>query len=181
MFFNFLNRDPFLESTNTLSTLIDSFATIIDSFKKNEGIFKLDKTYNLAVDKCTGEFIAVCEGDDYWPLDKLERQIKGFENSEVGLVWGNGSIDQNGKIFELKGFYGKYKTNILNNEPIGAAIVPFMFGHFFVMPTSAPMFRAKDLKSIKGYYQPDQLPWNDRPTWAYLACITKFKYLDENL
>lgn len=43
---------------------------------------------NTAIDLCTGEFVAVCNSDDIWVKDKLERQLCVIaERSEVGAVF----------------------------------------------------------------------------------------------
>lgn len=50
---------------------------------------------------CRGEFIAFCEGDDYWTSpDKLQLQFNAFEsNSDVGLVATSGIVvDSNGRL-----------------------------------------------------------------------------------
>ena len=44
---------------------------------------------NLAVKKCNGDYIAFIDADDFWEKDKLEKQIKLFENKHVGVVYGN--------------------------------------------------------------------------------------------
>ncbi len=56
--------------------------------QKNIGIWNLNKTYNKALKISKGELVAILEGDDYWPLDKLEKQIKCFKDPEVVLSWG---------------------------------------------------------------------------------------------
>lgn len=45
----------------------------------------------FALEQCTGSYIAMCEGDDYWVTkDKLQKQIKILEeDKEVGLVYSN--------------------------------------------------------------------------------------------
>jgi glycosyltransferase involved in cell wall biosynthesis len=45
---------------------------------KNKGVYQ---NFIWALNQTSGEFIALCEGDDYWTSnDKLEKQIKLFEN-----------------------------------------------------------------------------------------------------
>lgn len=43
---------------------------------------------NEAIGYCSGEFIAILDGDDFWTPEKIERQIKAFALSpEIGLVY----------------------------------------------------------------------------------------------
>jgi len=43
---------------------------------------------NIAIDLCTGEFVAVCNSDDIWVKDKLECQLRVIaEQPEVGAVF----------------------------------------------------------------------------------------------
>jgi glycosyltransferase involved in cell wall biosynthesis len=45
---------------------------------------------NRAVREAKGEFIAILDGDDFWPPEKLERQLPAFARSEqIGLVYGD--------------------------------------------------------------------------------------------
>ena len=49
----------------------------------------LTKARNLALSKCKGDFIAFLDVDDWWSLNKLELQLKLFEDPSVQLVYGN--------------------------------------------------------------------------------------------
>lgn len=44
---------------------------------------------NYAVRKCNGEFITFLDVDDWWAIDKLEKQVSLFKDDEVGLSCGN--------------------------------------------------------------------------------------------
>jgi glycosyltransferase involved in cell wall biosynthesis len=43
--------------------------------KENGGAERLAETYNYALERSSGELIAILDGDDAWPTDKLERQV----------------------------------------------------------------------------------------------------------
>ncbi len=151
-------------------------------YQKNKGIYRLSELYNFALEKAEGELIAVLEGDDYWPADKLQLQVPAFDSEQVGLVWGDGMIDHNGSLTEFPGMRGNYSKQAINNSPIGSAIPEFVLsGRYFTMPTCSVMYRKDALQSINGFYQPKDLPWLDKSTWALLACVTQFRYLPANL
>jgi len=44
---------------------------------------------NSAIQKASGEFYAFLDVDDWWIPEKLEKQLQLFEDSRVGLVYGN--------------------------------------------------------------------------------------------
>lgn len=151
-------------------------------YQENKGIYRLSELYNFALEKAEGELIAILEGDDYWPEEKLAEQIKAFDNPNVILSWGDGMIDVAGELSALPGYRGFADKNEICNSPVGSALEPLMFhGHFFEMPTCSVMYRKEGLQKIGGFYQPKGLPWLDRSTWAVLACVGEFSYKAINL
>lgn len=79
---------------------------------------------NLAVRECKGEYIAFIDADDYWEKDKLEKQIKLFNNKNVGVVYGNLWIYneklKKKKIFSKKQLLkGKIFEKIFSDYKIG--------------------------------------------------------------
>lgn len=55
---------------------------------------------NLGLDHARGKYIAVLDSDDYWELDKLEKQVAYLEqHPDTGLVYSNGyGVDAEGNI-----------------------------------------------------------------------------------
>src|SRR3989344_4028320 len=62
---------------------------ILIKHKKNWGIRKLAGIYNQALRQASGNFVAILESDDFWPSNKLEKQIKCFNDKKVALSFGD--------------------------------------------------------------------------------------------
>ena len=81
------------------------------------GYGDLAGSYNKAFKMAKGELIAVLEGDDFWPGDKLEKGIQCFKNRDVALCWGKVAIYLDGSVIATypdKPFYfaGRSKERI---------------------------------------------------------------------
>ena len=150
--------------------------------QKNIGIWRLSEIYNNALNISQGQFIAILEGDDYWPEDKLEKQLTCFDNKKVILSWGRGRVinENNQILYEifLKDFR-KYK-DIYSNYISPIALKKLLIEDF-ITPAVTVMIRKDALIEISGFKQPYYAPFVDYSTWLELALIGNFAYYDSTL
>jgi len=144
--------------------------------QKNVGIYNLKETYNKALELSKGDLIAILEGDDFWPPNKLKTQIKAFEDEKVGFSWGKAEMtDDYGKCIEIRpNYFEKYeklsKIEVTRNLLMGGFI-----------PACTVMCRKSALLAIGGFKQPPSVPYVDYPTWLELSLNEKFLALDSIL
>lgn len=144
--------------------------------RRNWGIKNLDKTYNQALKLAKGELIAILEGDDFWPKDKLTSQVKAFEDNNVVLSYGNWAMtNQSGKSIYIRN-YKKFNINLLNNQPIPSILNLFLTLQFDI-GSQTVLIRKKALLDIKGFKSDKYYPFIDIPTYLHLTLKGKFAYL----
>ncbi|MHC1688487.1 MAG: glycosyltransferase [Methanothrix sp.] len=144
--------------------------------QENRGIWRLKDTYNDALRRSKGEYIAILEGDDFWPPNKLERQMEPFHKSNAVISWGRGALtDSKGNISsyrpdDISPFLCIPRQDMLRDllfhNPITACTV---------------ICRKSALNAIGGFKQPDYVPYLDRPTWLELGLKGDFLVIDEIL
>jgi len=88
----------------------DKSKQIFKSFKNSKFKYFIAKKHtslysakNLAIKKSKGEFISFIDVDDTWERNKLELQVKLFEDKEVAVVYGNSWL-KNEKFNKKKKF-----------------------------------------------------------------------------
>ena len=143
--------------------------------KNNWGIKRLMKTYNQALHFSHGEYIAILEGDDFWPKDKLEIGLKSFKNKNVVLGYGDWIMTDGEGIPIKVGNYRKYNKNLLNNNPTGSISRLFANPYFF-LTTPTIMIEKKALVSIGGFKADKYYPFVDIPTILFLSLTGEFSY-----
>jgi glycosyltransferase involved in cell wall biosynthesis len=137
----------------------------------HRGLGALADSYNVAFKAGTGLLVAVLEGDDYWPTDKLAEQVPAFADPEIQLTWGRAIVvdeqdrqrwmwprpalpRQDLSMEEL--FRRLTRTNILT-------------------PTVTVMARRPALEKIGGFHQPAGALFVDLPTWLRLTALAPGK------
>ncbi len=145
----------------------------------NKGVRRLAETYNTALAASSGELIAILEGDDYWPAEKLALQVPDFDAAEVVLSWGRAQIVEDGK-----------ETGLIPNElppeaaqfnrPLGEATWTMLQPQWltFAWPATVVMRRSA-LDAIGGFRQAPYLIYVDLPTFLRLGLEGEWRYHDE--
>ncbi len=134
------------------------------------------KPRNVGIKKAKGEFIAFVDDDDIWLPEKIEKQVKIFENNpEFGLVHGPCQvIDEKGNITETiigrpgspKVKHGDVKMRMMGNWTI-------------MMPT--PLVRKTVLEKVGFFNESIPPATEDREFWTRFSFYTLFYYLNEPL
>lgn len=149
---------------------------IIIRHKTNRGIHKLKDSYNQALHRAKGQLIAILEGDDFWPNDKLETQVKAFTDKDVICSYGNWAMtNQSGKTVYVRN-YQKFDESFLNNQPVPSLLNLFLTLQFDI-GSSTVMIRKKSLLEITGFKNDNFYPFVDIPTYLHLALKGKYACL----
>ncbi len=148
-------------------------------YQKNRGLSHLSKTYNEALKKCSGEYIAMLDCDDYWTEDKLEIQISAFNNPKVVLSYGiTYMVNQKGKKIGVSKIPDDY--SIANNDPVGSSLKGLFFYRWSFLPNLTVMLRKKNLDEIGGFVIADNL-YQDYPTWVRMSLEGRFYAINKPL
>lgn len=171
-------------STDNTGEVVSSYDDdrIIYIKQENQGPYKLGITYNKALKLSKGEYIAMLEGDDFWPSKKLEHQLKAFDDNNVVFTHGRAKyVYSDGSKCNLKDIYIREINSIVNNNPIGTALYGLL-GLVGSTPIAVTvMIRKSALESIGGFQKVNYVPLTDNPTELELSLRGEFKYVKKNL
>jgi glycosyltransferase involved in cell wall biosynthesis len=147
--------------------------------KKDWGIENLANTYNQALKKARGKYIAILESDDYWPKNKLKLQMKHFSDPKIVFSFGN-CILVNKSGIPIKLFTYKDSNKLLNNNPVGSILNLFYNLKFTIIPVTV-IIKKSSLSRIGGFKKDNDYPFADIPTFLGMSIEGSFKYIDEVL
>jgi len=172
-------------STDKTFSIAEEFAKKDQRIKaftqKNIGIFRLGESYNFALSKCQGKYVAILECDDVWLPNKLTLQITELEsNPDSVLCWGKAYLSS----VDLSENYYLAPKNIADkqlfyNKPIGSFLKKFIYTT--LIPALTIVFRKEALDEIGGFVQKFNLPLVDIPTTLELLMRGEFRFIDEPL
>lgn len=146
----------------------------------NWGMYRLSETCNQGLEIAKGEYIAVLEGDDFWPKSKLRIQLPPLiANKEAVLSHGlMALVNQKGESWVPS---YQWPPDIRENRPIGSALKALLLGDNHVS-TQTAIIRRCYLERINGF-QPKSYPLFvfDYPTWMELALLGPFLFMPQVL
>ncbi len=128
------------------------------------------KIMSICFDMANGEYLAYCEGDDYWIDEcKLKKQIDFLQkNPDYGLVHTNVYIADYKKNF-------KPETKNKSYVPDGVVYREILKNNF--ISTLTVVFRKELVKYL--YREVLPIPFWDRIMWICLSRHTKFHYIQD--
>jgi len=141
------------------------------SHNKNLGMMK---NIIFAYENCDTEYVAICEGDDYWTdQNKLQKQVDFLEdNRDYGLVFSDSdALDvKNNNI--IRRYFSK-RHKILDGK-----ITEDLILNSFI-PTPTVCYRYKFVDSFLKSIDPIKEGWKmfDTPLAIYVSHYSKSKYL----
>ena len=147
------------------------------------GIIGMHAHSNRALAESKGEFIAILEGDDFWPTDKLEAALAAFDAPDVTLVYGitqfadSGGLPWERFIPAAKTLEG-FPAADFNNEPIGRAARGILLSHSLWTCSVSTVIRRSVLLEIGGFHSIHDGSLVDRPTFLTLSMAGRFRFLN---
>ncbi len=168
-------------STDGTEDVAQSFkdSRIIYVRQERRGLERLAETYNSGLSLAKAPFVAILEGDDVWPQDKLAKQVSVLQSSSGVLCYGvAGLIDEGGRVFGRNGRLPRCQA-VLNNRPVGMILRNLLFNDFIAWPTV--VIRRKALEQIGGFVQAPGGTYVDYPTCLHLSLVSEFVFLPEVL
>jgi glycosyltransferase involved in cell wall biosynthesis len=106
------------------------------TFLKNEKNLGVAKNFEKGMHFSTGEYIAVCDSDDVWLAEKLEKELQFLKSENFGMVYSDLTVvDANLKVIEKSfarnclSFFGNRKNNsfdeLINDNHIAGPTILF--------------------------------------------------------
>jgi glycosyltransferase involved in cell wall biosynthesis len=145
----------------------------------HRGLTALAESYNAALDAAKGDLIAILEGDDTWPADKLEKQLPSFDDAAVVLSWGRGVIvDEDDVVSHRWPIRREWRRTHELPE-----LFRILTRWNILSPSLTVMIRKSALEQIGGFQQGGSRLFIDLPTWLMLSArVTgKARYVNADL
>jgi len=158
-------------STDNSLTIVSNYGDRVTALQHPGGENRgQSAAINLGLAHSDGEHVAILDSDDYWALDKLEKQVAVLDaNPGVGLVYGNARIvDDYGNLLHLR-----YGDSHREQNEIGRILADC----YFSVPSNS-MIRRRVLDRV-GAFNEALRAAQDHDMAIRIAEATKLAYIPD--
>ncbi|HXT16672.1 MAG TPA: glycosyltransferase [Gemmatimonadaceae bacterium] len=137
----------------------------------HRGLTHLAESYNAALAASRGSLVAVLEGDDLWPADKLATQVAAFDDSDVFLSWGRAlAVDDKGRTLRP---LSTVRTDAPWRDFDAVEVFRRLARTNVLAPAASVMMRRSMLDAVGGFQQGGSSYFVDLATWLTLTARTR--------
>lgn len=146
--------------------MASAFSTCVYYYKKNSG---QPDSRNYGIKKAKGAYIAFCDDDDYWSLDKLEQQVPILiQQPEYGVISGwVALIDAEGKPLGKEKKYTGYNKGYIFYKNLERNC----------LSSATPLVRKEVFEKV-GYFNTNFTIGEDWEFWRRVSYYYKFQAVD---
>lgn len=164
-------------TTELITTFSDPRIILIK--QRHVGIYRLAESYNRALRECRSPLVAILEGDDFWPSEKLRTQVGTVARKEVVLSYGlAGMTTEKGMEYAVSSL-PRVSDFTLANKPPGSILSKLLFHNF--IPAVTVIMKRESLEEIDGFVQPRGANAVDYATWIRLSLKGEFSFMRRRL
>jgi hypothetical protein len=169
---------------------IDGTRAVVESFSDprikylplpHRGLTALAESYNHGLAHASGHLVAILEGDDFWPPDKLARQVPVFDDPAVMIAWGRAkTVDDADR--ELS-WWRQPAEGTQPGRTSLATLFKLLARKNVLTPAATVMVTKSALDEVGGFRQTGDPLYVDLPTWLHICAAVEglAYYLPENL
>jgi hypothetical protein len=133
----------------------------------HRGLDALAESYNHALAASSGTLVAILEGDDFWPDNKLALQTPVFDDPNVVLSWGAAlTVDSTNQI--LRWWRQPEETPQPGRMQL-ATLFRLLTRKNALTPAATVMVRRSALDHVGGFRQTGEPLYVDLPTWLEIS------------
>lgn len=116
----------------------------------NEQRLNVVKNFEKAISKCTGELIFLCDQDDIWHIDKVEKIIEYFNgNPQINVIFSNARlIDEVNNLIEDKTLFQAVNFSTEAQKYFDAGYAFELLNHFNRVTGATVACKADYVKSL---------------------------------
>lgn len=153
----------------------------IKLFQHENGINKgLKETVKFALEKCTGEYVAFLESDDYWESNNLEEKVKIIEKDpNINFIFNDVNLIGTQECKQKLDNHFKVTKRFLDQKQGSRNLFQYFFLINLVPTFSCVMAKKEILDNVDFDTPIDALL--DLWLWTQLSFANKFYYLDKKL